>query len=224
MLPAALTHPHHTRRCHSCHGNSLRATARQGQPAWAHACARSGPRPASHLHPSGPCSSPELPRGPSLVPHTSEQHRAQLRSHGRARLPGWHCAGACRKRNLGLAEFPSWPNVMHKGRAVPAAADAPSLPEPPAHDQPFGAGIFHSIPRQSDMLQCPGTLAAVTASAADTPEQHYVAWLAQSHGENLLQRALEEPSSERGLWDQGGASPSQGVLSSTLQRDCKEPN
>lgn len=110
------------------------------------------------------------------------------------RLPGWHCAGACGKRNLGSAQFPSWPNVMHKGRAVPAAADAPSLPEPPAHDQPFGAGIFHSIPRQSDMLQCPGTLAAVTASAADTPEQQCVAWPAQSHRENLLQTALEEPS------------------------------
>lgn len=74
------------------------------------------------------------------------------------------------------------------------------------------------------MLQCPGTLAAVTASAADTPEQQCVAWLAQSHRENLLQTALEEPSSESGVWGQGGASPSQGMLSSTLQRDFKEPN
>lgn len=115
------------------------------------------------------------------------------------RLPGWHCAGACRKRNLGSAQFPSWPNGMHKGRAVPAAADALSLPEPPAHEQPFGAGIFHSIPRHSDMLQCPGT-----APAADTPEQPRVARPAQgkpaanSSGRAILRKGCVGPAPLRG--------------------------
>lgn len=77
---------------------------------------------------------------------------------------------------------------MHKGRSVPAAAAAPSPPEPPAHEQPsLEAGIFHSIPRHSDTLQCPGTLAAVPVSAADTQRQRCVAWPARSHRASLVE-------------------------------------
>lgn len=125
------------------------------------------------------------------------------------RQPGRRCAWVCGKQNLGSVQFPSWPNVMHKGRSVPAAADAPSLPEPPAHDQPcLEAGIFHSIPRQSDMLQCPGTLAAVPVSAADARQQQRVAQPARSHPQTRReQTALGTATLEKRPWREGAPAP-----------------
>lgn len=194
------------------------------------------PRASSHRGPAAapaPSGAVELSAGtevPAPAPHTpGAASHPTSEPRPATKQPGRCCAWVYGKRKLGSVHFPSWPNVMHKGRSVPAAADAPSPPEPPAHDQPYSeAGIFHSIPRHSDMLQCPGTLAAVPVSAADTQQQRCVARSARSHRANLIEtnssgksRPEKAASGAKGvpapLW-----GPAAGVT--TLQRDRKAPN
>lgn len=217
MLPAALTNRYHAHLCHSCHGNSLRAGTREGRPrALGPLPPRRGPPGAAE---PGAATGVAAPR-PALPTRTRGWHRGTA-----TEPPGRLCPGLRAKRNLGAVRFPSWPNVMHKGRSVPAAADALSPPEPPAHERPYlEAGIFHSIPRHSDMLQCPGTLAVVPVSAADTHQTRRIARPTPGHqaeprGNNRSRKSHPE---RRGRPGARGIPALHGVLllGTTLLRDA----
>lgn len=196
---------------------------------------------------------PVRSRGSRSQPAPPEPPGWAQGSRGRLRAPlqpAGLCAGLGGRGNLGSVQFPSWPNAMHKGRSVPAAADALSPPEPPAHEQPYlEAGIFHSIPRHSDMLQCPGTLAALPGSAADTQQTrriHSVAtpeppsrtpWKQPAPGKAVLNDWLGTRGVPAPLWGPAagdnalprgreprnrGADPRLGRVLSTITPRCQE--